>query len=174
MISATATPSSSALWASIGPAIDVADGVDAVDRGAEMGVDDDAAALVALDADLVEAEALGVGPPADGDQHDVGVERLAVAARRRLDRDLERLAACCRPTATLLDSWKVMPCLARMRCACLPTSPSMPGRMRSRNSTTVTSEPSRRQTEPSSRPITPAPTTISCFGTSAAPARRSR
>ncbi len=41
----------------------------------------------------------------------------------------------------------------------------MPGRMRSRNSTTVTSAPSRRQTEPSSSPITPAPTTISFFGT---------
>ena len=40
----------------------------------------------------------------------------------------------------------------------------MPGRMRSRNSTTVTSAPSRRQTEPSSSPITPAPTTISVFG----------
>ncbi len=40
----------------------------------------------------------------------------------------------------------------------------MPGRMRSRNSTTVTSAPSRRQTEPSSSPITPAPTTISDFG----------
>ena len=41
----------------------------------------------------------------------------------------------------------------------------MPGRMRSRNSTTMTSEPSRRQTEPSSSPMTPAPTTTSFFGT---------
>ena len=41
----------------------------------------------------------------------------------------------------------------------------MPGRMRSRNSTTVTSAPRRRQTEPSSSPITPAPTTISFLGT---------
>ncbi len=36
--------------------------------------------------------------------------------------------------------------------------------MRSRNSTTVTSAPRRRHTEPSSRPMTPAPTTISFFG----------
>ena len=42
---------------------------------------------------------------------------------------------------------------------------SMPGRMRSRNSTTVTSAPSRRHTEPSSSPITPAPTTSSRSGT---------
>ena len=41
----------------------------------------------------------------------------------------------------------------------------MPGTMRSRNSTTVTSEPSRRHTEPSSSPITPAPTTRSFSGT---------
>ena len=55
--------------------------------------------------------------------------------------------------------------MARRRWACFATSPSMPGRMRSRNSTTVTSAPSRRQTEPSSRPMTPAPTTSSRFGT---------
>ena len=58
-----------------------------------------------------------------------------------------------------------MPCFSRMRWNCLATSPSMPGRMRSRYSTTVTSAPSRRHTEPSSRPITPAPTTISFAGT---------
>ena len=41
----------------------------------------------------------------------------------------------------------------------------MPGTMRSRNSTTVTCAPSRRHTEPSSSPITPAPTTSSFSGT---------
>ena len=41
----------------------------------------------------------------------------------------------------------------------------MPGRMRSRNSTTVTSAPSRRHTEPSSSPITPAPITSIFSGT---------
>ena len=41
----------------------------------------------------------------------------------------------------------------------------MPGVTRSRNSTTVTSLPSRFQTEPSSSPITPAPTTSSFLGT---------
>ncbi len=43
----------------------------------------------------------------------------------------------------------------------------MPGRMPSRNSTTVTSAPRRRQTEPSSSPITPPPITTIDFGTSA-------
>ena len=37
--------------------------------------------------------------------------------------------------------------------------------MRSRNSTTVTLAPRRRQTEPSSSPITPPPITIRCSGT---------
>ena len=40
----------------------------------EMRVDDDAAALVQRDADLVEAEAVGVGRAADGDQHDIGLD----------------------------------------------------------------------------------------------------
>ena len=42
----------------------------------------------------------------------------------------------------------------------------LPGVMRSRYSTTVTSAPRRRHTEPSSRPMMPAPMTISFFGTS--------
>ncbi len=46
----------------------------------------------------------------------------------------------------------------------LAASPSIPVSTWSRNSTTVTSEPSRRHTEPSSSPITPAPTTMSLFG----------
>ncbi len=41
----------------------------------------------------------------------------------------------------------------------------MPPRMESRYSTTVTLAPSRAQTEPSSRPITPPPTTIIVAGT---------
>ncbi len=41
----------------------------------------------------------------------------------------------------------------------------MPGKAPSMNSTTVTLAPSRRQTEPSSRPMTPAPTTSRSFGT---------
>ena len=57
-----------------------------------MRIDDDAAALVALDAGLVEAEALGVGHAADGDQHHVGFDRLRRAALGRLDRHLQLLA----------------------------------------------------------------------------------
>ena len=66
---------------------------------------------------------------------------------------------------TLEPSMNLTPCFSRMRWNCLTVSTSMPGRMRSRYSTTVTSAPRRRQTEPSSRPITPAPTTIIFAGT---------
>ena len=41
----------------------------------------------------------------------------------------------------------------------------MPGRMRSRNSTTVTRAPRRRHTDPSSSPMMPAPTTTMVLGT---------
>ena len=66
---------------------------------------------------------------------------------------------------TFDDSLNVMPCRSNRRCAWRRTSPSMPGRTPSRNSTTTTSAPSRRHTEPSSSPITPAPTTSRRCGT---------
>jgi hypothetical protein len=59
-----------------------------------------------------------------------------------------------------------MPCLVSDRCRVLASSASEPGVIRSRNSTTVTSAPRRRQTEPSSSPMMPAPITTSDLGTS--------
>ncbi len=67
---------------------------------------------------------------------------------------------------TLVESLKARPCLVSTRWKVFATSRSMPGMMRSRNSTTVTSAPRRRQTLPSSRPITPPPTTTRWPGTS--------
>ncbi len=58
----------------------------------------------------------------------------------------------CAPV-TLVPSLKVSPCLPSTRSNALPTSPSMPGTRRSRYSTTVTSEPSRCHTDPSSSPM---------------------
>ena len=66
---------------------------------------------------------------------------------------------------TFDDSLNAIPCFSKSRCAWRRTSPSMPGNTPSRNSTTVTCAPSRRHTEPSSSPITPAPTTSRCSGT---------
>ena len=72
---------------------------------------------------------------------------------------------CFSMPVTLVESRNSMPCFCSMRWNCRATSLSMPGRMRSRNSTTVTLAPSRCQTEPSSSPMTPAPITSRCFGT---------
>ena len=65
---------------------DVADRPDAGDRGAEIVVGLDLAALVDLKAGLVEAEPVGVGPAADRDQHAIGLDRLGRAAVGGLDR----------------------------------------------------------------------------------------
>ena len=58
-----------------------------------------------------------------------------------------------------------IPCLVSERWKAVATSASTPGVMRSRYSTASTSAPSRRQTEPSSSPMMPAPMTISFLGT---------
>ena len=55
---------------------EVADRVDALDRRAQRAVDGDQAAVVELDAGLVEPEALDVGPAAGGDHEPVGLGRL--------------------------------------------------------------------------------------------------
>ena len=94
IFSATAMPSSSALWASIGPGNDVADRPDARrprcgshgrSRPGPLGVD--------LEPRLVEAEPVGVRPPPDRDQHDIGFDRLRRAALGRLDGQRD----ACRP-----------------------------------------------------------------------------
>ena len=54
---------------------------------------------------------------------------------------------------TLEPILNFMPCLASERWKCLATSPSMVGTSRSRYSTTVTCDPNRSQTDPSSNPI---------------------
>ena len=79
MKSAAATPSSSALCASIGPGTDIANGVDAGDAGLEIMADFDLAALVGRDACLVEREAFGVGTAADGDEHAIGFDAFGRA-----------------------------------------------------------------------------------------------
>mmetsp|Transcript_16412 Transcript_16412/g.62243 ORF Transcript_16412/g.62243 Transcript_16412/m.62243 type:complete len:229 (-) Transcript_16412:427-1113(-) len=66
---------------------------------------------------------------------------------------------------TLVPMRKVMPCFSRLLRKALESSLSRDGTARSRNSTTSTSAPRRRQTEPISRPITPAPMTTIFLGT---------
>mmetsp|Transcript_13540 Transcript_13540/g.33793 ORF Transcript_13540/g.33793 Transcript_13540/m.33793 type:complete len:223 (-) Transcript_13540:468-1136(-) len=69
-------------------------------------------------------------------------------------------------SSTFVDILNCSFCFLKILCRVVAISVSIPGVMRSRNSTTVTSEPSRRHTDPISRPMTPAPMTISFLGTS--------
>lgn len=70
------------------------------------------------------------------------------------------------PSTTLVESLKSMPCFLRIFWVCLAISESMPGPpIWFRNSTTVTLEPRRDQTEAISRPIMPPPMTMSFSGT---------
>src|SRR6202043_467166 len=66
------------------------------DLGAKFAIGDHAPARIALHAQLVEAEPIGVRPAADGDEHDVGVERLLLAVRA--------LHEHAQPFAALFDS----------------------------------------------------------------------
>mmetsp|Transcript_4235 Transcript_4235/g.5962 ORF Transcript_4235/g.5962 Transcript_4235/m.5962 type:complete len:222 (-) Transcript_4235:529-1194(-) len=68
---------------------------------------------------------------------------------------------------TLVPILNFIFCFFRMDWNFLLTSPSEEGTILSRNSMQVTSEPSRFQTDPISRPITPPPITASRLGTSA-------
>mmetsp|Transcript_6332 Transcript_6332/g.14006 ORF Transcript_6332/g.14006 Transcript_6332/m.14006 type:complete len:211 (+) Transcript_6332:135-767(+) len=66
---------------------------------------------------------------------------------------------------TLVESWNSIPCFFRIARKFFATSSSMPTPpMLSMNSTTVTWEPRRDQTLPSSRPMTPPPITVSFSG----------
>mmetsp|Transcript_74202 Transcript_74202/g.119750 ORF Transcript_74202/g.119750 Transcript_74202/m.119750 type:complete len:203 (+) Transcript_74202:567-1175(+) len=67
---------------------------------------------------------------------------------------------------TFVFSSNFMPCFLSIAVNCLATSVSMPTPpIESMNSTTVTLLPSRAQTEPSSRPMTPPPITVRRSGT---------
>jgi len=57
-----------------GPEGGIANAADVGELGAVLRVDDDAATLVELEADVLEAEATGVGATADRDEDDVSVE----------------------------------------------------------------------------------------------------
>lgn len=60
--------------------------------GAVLGVDDDAAAVVNLKAGVLQAQAGGVWAAADGDENDVGLDRLRLATLRGVDLELDQLA----------------------------------------------------------------------------------
>ena len=115
---------------------------------------------------LLEAEPVGVGHAADGDQHHVGLDRLR-RRRRRPARPCALSAAPALSTAVTLDDELERRCPASRGCAGTAGRPRRPCRAGCGRGTRPPSPraPSRRHTEPSSSPITPAPTTSSRFGT---------
>ena len=121
--------------------------------------------LSSVDAGFLEAEPFGERHAADRDQHDIGLDGFRRAALGRLDLGLQRLAgridagdlraeleghALLFEQALRLARRPRRPCPAGCGRGIRPPSPCAP---------------SRRHTEPSSSPITPAPTTSSCSGT---------
>ncbi len=71
---------------------DIADGIDANSRCFEMIVDGNAAALVELDADIFETQAIGIRFAADRYEHDVAAQHFFFAAGRRFHREHEAFA----------------------------------------------------------------------------------
>ena len=144
---------------------DVADRPDAGDLGAEVVVGLDLAALVGSRPAASRSRPSMLGLRPIDDEHRVG--RRASSPRR--PRRARASRSPCRrrrsTPVTLVDSLSSKPCFLKSLATSLRTSPSKPGRIWSRNSTTVTFAPSRRQTLPSSSPITPPPMTTRCSGT---------
>ena len=151
MCSTTAMPSSSALWASMGPRNDVADGVDAGDVRGVVGVDLDEALLVELDAQVGQAEAIGDGAAADGDEDLIAFLDAAVGVLDQVSWTL--------PSENMADSAVVFE--AELEALLLEEARAWrayflvhAGEGRGRgNSVMSTSEPRRLQTEPSSTPM---------------------
>ena len=140
---------------------DVADGIDAAVAGAEALVDHDAVRLV-LDAGGLQIERIDVRPPADRHQQIGALDGfLGVAGQH----DLDPLAQPPHPLD--LDAAADRDALARERIEHDGRRiPGLPCRVAAPASSTVTSEPSRRNACASSSPTGPPPSTIRCFGRS--------
>lgn len=63
----------------------VTNDADVGDLGAVLLVNDEAAALILVDADVLNVQTLGVGATADGDQDDISIQGLLLATLGRLD-----------------------------------------------------------------------------------------
>ncbi len=74
MASAATRPSSIALWARAGPAVMSPDGEDRRDGRPPLGVDGEAPVGAGRQAGVAELEVIGVGHPAHGHEHAIGVE----------------------------------------------------------------------------------------------------
>ena len=140
---------------------DIADGEDTGDLGLEVVIDLDKSPF-GRQTDVLKAQPVRVRPPSDGNQRDVGLDLLGVAALGRFDgkRDptFDVFAA-----VTLAPRQNFKPCFSKRAWpVCGPRHPCRVERCRGIRSPRY---PRRLQTEPSSSPITPAPITTIFFGT---------
>ena len=87
---------------------------------------------------------------------------LVLPSDSNVTRTLPSFTAACR---AVVHKRKVMPCFSKDFLSCSPIPRSMPGTIRSMNSANSTCDPSRFHTEPSSKPMAPAPTIKSRGGT---------
>ena len=141
---------------------------------AKCVVDDDAAAVVQLRRRPRRGRDLRCRAAADGDEHARRPRSSSASPPAAGSTVTCAAAGVLRRRSPWCRAGTSMPCLPRMRWNCLATSPSMPGRMRSRNSITVTLEP--RRARPSRAPgrCTPPPTRRCACGTSASVERPGR
>ena len=109
-----------------------------------MPVGGDAAALVERDARRFQVQPVEERAASGRDEHDVGLELFGGAALGWTTPPPEDFFA----HVTFVLSLNLKPCFVSERWNAFLISPSIVGTMLGRNSTTVTSEPRRDQTEP--------------------------
>ena len=125
-----------------------------------MLVGRDALAPVELDADLLQPEPLDRRRAADGDQHQIGFDRLALA-----EVDGQRITALLHLRALLAEVQRDSRRPNSLASSEEASSSSI-GSRRGSISTIVTSEPNRCRIDANSQPMTPPPRITSRRGTS--------
>ena len=136
---------------------DVTGSVDVLDRRAVGLVDGEAAASVDSEADVLEAEVVGIRHPSDRVE-----QRFAGDALAALERGDDAMAIVDVDAGDLLaESRNVAPFERMWYSSASRISASTNSRMSPRPSISVTSAPSAHIIDAYSMPITPAPTTMS-------------
>ncbi len=140
----------------------VADGEDAVDAGAHLAVDDDEAAVVDLDAGLLEADPAAERRAPDRDDDLVDHDRVLT---RSFSQVTVSSVAPSMPV-TRDDVLTLMPRFLNERATTLPASTSVGARIRGSASMMVTSLPMSASIDANSAPITPPPMMATRAGSS--------
>ena len=163
--SAAISPSRNAGVRELPVAGDVARRVDVRHRRAAVGVGPDARARVERDARCLEPDPVDERRAADGDEHEVALDRLALAEVDGQRRAVSSTFVHCLPR------WTTIPRRANDLRSSLVASASSCGMSVSSISTIVTSVPKRSKIDANSQPMIPPPRTTSRLGTSVCASR---